>query len=264
VNDQGFIDLLRSVVTSRAPYVGRAVGVRLQRSPGAALEERYVDFIYQPVLNADGEATAVFVEGSDVTDRVLAERQQKLLVDELNHRVKNTLATVQAIARQTARATPEPAAFRDAFEARLLALSKTHNLLTDAGWMSAALADVLRAELEPFGEGRFRLDGRAVALSSAEAVALGLVFHELATNAAKYGAFSRPEGRLEVSWRVKDARLTLTWREFGGPTVVTPDRKGFGSRLIERSLEGQLGGGAHLDFAPAGLICRIELPLAAD
>jgi two-component sensor histidine kinase len=264
VADQGFIELLHGVMAARAPYVGRSVAVRLMRGPGERLEERFVDFIYQPVLGAGGEVTAIFVEGSDVTDRVLGERQQKLLVDELNHRVKNTLATVQAIARQTARATPDPTAFRDAFESRLLALSKTHNLLTDGGWMSAALADVLRAELEPFGEGRFRLEGRAVALSSAEAVALGLVVHELATNAAKYGALSRPEGRLEVSWLVDEARLALTWREFGGPPVVAPERRGFGSRLIERSLEGQLGGGAVLDFAPDGLICRIELPLTAD
>ncbi|MDZ4371245.1 MAG: PAS domain-containing protein [Phenylobacterium sp.] len=264
VMNQGFGDLLRDVMARRAPYIGRAVSVQLQRSADAPLEERFVDFIYQPIHTPTGEISGVFVEGSDVTDRVLAERQQKLLVDELNHRVKNTLATVQAIARQTARATPDPMAFREAFEARLLALSSTHNLLTAAGWVSAGLADVLRSELSPYGEGRFQLSGEAVALSPGEAVALGLVFHELATNAAKYGALSAPDGRIEVAWAVEGAQLLLSWREFGGPPVTAPSRRGFGSRLIERSLDGQMGGRAALEFAETGLICRIRLPLVAN
>ncbi|WP_337187460.1 PAS domain-containing protein [Phenylobacterium sp.] len=265
LRDQGFTALLRGVMESRRPYIGRAMPARLQRTSDGTLEERFVDFVYQPVLGAGGEVTGVFVEGSDITDRVLAERQQKLLIDELNHRVKNTLATVQAIARQTARATPDPAAFRIAFEARLLALSNTHNLLTAAGWESASLADVLRSELAPYGAGRFRLAGRAVALSPAEAVALGLVFHELATNAAKHGALSTPEGRVEATWTVADARLALAWREHGGPRPATATiRRGFGWRLIERSLAGQLGGRAVLTLAAGGMVCRIELPLEAD
>jgi two-component sensor histidine kinase len=203
----------------------------------------------------------VFVEGSDVTDRVLAERQQKLLLDELNHRVKNTLATVQAIAAQTLRTNPEPAAFREAFESRLVALSATHDLLTAGSWRGAALKDVAQIEFRPYGGERYSLDGPDVALSPAEALSLGLLFHELATNAAKYGALSGADGRVEVRWTVDERRLELTWRERSGPKVTPPTRRGFGSRLIERSLKGEMAGEAVLDFAEDGLTCRVTLPL---
>lgn len=262
VVEQGFVALLRSVVERREPYVGQAVAVSLRRTPDGPLEERFVDFIYQPILTPDGEISGVFVEGSDVTDRVLAERQQKLLVDELNHRVKNSLATVQAIAQQTLRTAANPAAFKEAFESRLLALSQTHDLLTATNWRGAALRDVLLVELGPFGSNQYELDGPDVDLTPAEALAFGLVAHELATNAAKYGALSGGEGCVSVTWRVEDGGLSLTWRERGGPAVETPARRGFGSRLIERSLQGPLAGEARLDFAPAGLVCRITLPLA--
>ncbi|WP_296596107.1 PAS domain-containing protein [Phenylobacterium sp.] len=261
VTEQGFADLLHQVRARREPFVGQAVSVRLQREPEAALEERFLDFVYQPIVLADGEVSGVFVEGSDVTDRVLAERQQKLLVDELNHRVKNTLATVQAIASQTMRTTADPKAFREAFESRLLALSATHDLLTAANWRAADLCDVLLVELRPFGESRYSTHGPDVDLNPAEAVALGLVFHELATNAAKYGALSNADGRVDVAWTREDGRLELTWTESGGPNVTPPTRRGFGSRLIEKSLEGQLAGKARLDFAPGGLVCRVGMPL---
>src|SRR5206468_425557 len=146
------------------------------------------------------------VEGSDVTDRVLSERQQKLLLDELNHRVKNTLSTVQAIADQTLRTNPHPADFRRAFEARLMALSATHNLLTATNWRSAGLREVVQEEFRPYGPERYRMAGPAVALSPAQALALGLLFHELATNAAKYGALSSGEGRVDVAWKVRKRR----------------------------------------------------------
>jgi PAS domain S-box-containing protein len=265
VRAQGFVELLSEVMATGRPYVGRAMGVRLQRTPDGPPQERFVDFIYQPITDPAGEATGVFVEGYDVTDRVRAEQQQKLLVDELNHRVKNTLATVQAIAAQTLRGHPEPADFREQFEARLMALSGTHDLLTATSWRSACLKDVLLAELKPHGEGRYELDGADLNLTPNQALTLGLVFHELATNAAKYGALSSPAGSICVSWAVgrKDgeARLTLTWTERGGPAVAPPMRKGFGSRLIERTLKGDIDGAASLDFAPSGLVCRIEAPL---
>ena len=266
---QGFADLLLSVMRQNRPFVGRAMSVRIQRSPGGPPEERFLDFIYQPVVGADGLANAVFVEGSDVTDRVLAERQQKLLLDELNHRVKNTLATVQAIADQTLRNTGDPAAFREAFESRLMALSATHDLLTAANWRSASLREVAHIEFRPYGAERYRLSGPDVALPPAQAVALGLLFHELATNAAKYGALGAADGLVEVVWTLADGAgadsaggplLTVNWREHDGPPVLPPTRRGFGSRLIERSLA-PLGGTAALDFAPDGLRCTIRLPL---
>ncbi len=265
VRGQGFIDLLSGVMRDRRPFIGSAVSVRLQRTPGAALEERFLDFIYQPIIGPDGEAVGVFVEGSDVTDRVRAEAQQKLLLDELNHRVKNTLATVQSIAAQTLRNNPEPEAFRETFEARLLALSATHDVLTASNWRSAQLRDVLAVEFKPYGAERYAMEGPDVALSATEALTLGLLFHELTTNAAKYGALSCADGCVRIAWTVEPGpRLSLTWREEGGPKVVAPTRRGFGSRLIERSLKGEIGGDATLDFHADGLSCRIVLPLTAD
>lgn len=262
VTAQGFPDLLERVMREGQPFIGRATSVFLQRTADGPLEERFLDFIYQPIADAGGKISGVFVEGADVTDRVKAEEQQKLLVDELNHRVKNTLATVQAIAAQTLRTSAEPAAFNQAFQARLLALSATHDLLTATSWRSAALSDVLKVELHPFGSERYRCEGPELDLAPSEALTLGLIFHELATNAAKYGALSAPRGQVLVDWAVSDdgaRRLELTWREAGGPPVRPPVRRGFGSRLIERSLGA--GGSSVLDFDPAGLICRISLRL---
>ncbi len=265
LDGQPFHHILREVMRTGQPYVGRAAGVMLQRTADAPPEERFVDFIYQPILDARGAPWGVFVEGSDVTDRIRAEEQQKLLLDELNHRVKNTLATVQAIAAQTLRTSPEPEAFKAAFEARLLALSATHDLLTRSVWRGADLSDVVMLELRPHGADRYVVRGPAVALSPAEALTLGLVFHELATNAAKYGALSSERGCVRVAWSLHEEgsrpRLELSWIEEGGPPVTPPRRQGFGSRLIERSLKGDIDGQADLEFAPEGLRCRLSVSL---
>ncbi|MCU1500418.1 MAG: sensor histidine kinase [Acidimicrobiales bacterium] len=265
---QGFADLLLSVMRDKTPHIGRATSVMLQRTPGSPLEERFVDFIFQPIAGLDGESVGVFIEGSDVTDRVLGDRQQRLLLDELNHRVKNTLSTVQAIAAQTLRTNSDPASFQKHFEARLRALSETHNLLTATSWISADLHEIIRLEFRPFGPERYRLAGPTVALSPSRALALGLLFHELATNAAKYGALAGGSGKAEVVWCVRNlsdgTRLEIDWTEHDGPKVIPPIRRGFGSRLIERSLQGQLGGDATLDYAPDGVRCHLRLPLAPD
>lgn len=136
-------------------------------------------------------------------------------------------------------------------------------MLTTTSWRNADLCELLLVELRPFAPDRYRAEGPDVDLSPAGALALGMVFHELATNAAKYGALSSHDGHVQVSWRVFDCRLVLTWTEAGGPAVTPPTRRGFGSRLIERNLGGHLGGSARLEFAPAGLICRIEMPLGS-
>ncbi|MGQ3015909.1 sensor histidine kinase [Phenylobacterium sp.] len=264
---QAFQNILHDVMVTGQPYLGQAASVMLQRQAEGPPEERFVDFIYQPILDARGAPWGVFVEGSDVTDRVRAERQQKLLLDELNHRVKNTLATVQAIAAQTLRTTASPAAFRESFEARLLALSATHDLLTQSVWQGAPLEDVILMELRPHGVERYQLEGPEVALSPAETLTLGLVFHELVTNAAKYGALSTSEGCVRVRWQVRDQdgrRLELTWSEEGGPKVSPPTRQGFGSRLIERSLQGDIDGEARLDFDEGGLKCHLRMRLQAQ
>jgi two-component sensor histidine kinase len=206
--------------------------------------------------------SGVFAEGFDITDQVLAQDQQRLLLDELNHRVKNTLATVQAISQQTLRGATDPAAFAKAFEARLLALSQTHNALTDGHWAGAGLRQILDLELRPHGPERVSLEGPEVHLPARMALSLGMVFHELATNAAKYGALSQ-DGRLWVGWRREADGLAFTWRETGGPTVATPTRRGFGSRLVERSILSELRGKLDLDYRPEGLVCTFWTPMTA-
>lgn len=200
----------------------------------------------------------------DVTERRRAEERQQLLLNELNHRVKNTLAAVQSIAYQTLRSARTPADFREAFESRLLALSQTHNLLTRENWEGAALRDVLQAEFDAFGgEGRTIIEGPDIHLSPKAAVAIGMAFHELSTNATKHGALSTPRGTVTVTWRVEGDELRLDWREQGGPTVEIPHRRGFGSRLLAQGLASELGGDVRIEFAAQGVTCAMRLPLAA-
>ena len=266
IQDQGFTQLLDEVMRSGEPFIGREVSVMLAREPGAPPQERFLDFIYQPIVESDGSISGVFVEGSDMTDRVLANQRQRLLMDELNHRVKNTLATVQAIAQQTLRGATTPETFAAAFEARLLALSQTHNALTDSQWAGAGLKQILLQELGPYGPERIRMDGPDVHLPARVALSLGMVFHELATNAAKYGALSTGGGRLMLGWTLSgdgDA-LHFEWRERGGPPAKHPERKSFGSRLIERSITSELRGTIQTDYGEAGLAVGFDVPLARD
>lgn len=253
---QGFIDLLHQVQSSGEPIGMTAAPVLLVGKDGA-LRQRFVDFTYQPIFDGKGGVSGIFVQGADRTNEVRAAERQKLLVDELNHRVKNSLATVQSIAAQTLRSTPDPAAFREAFEARIMALSTVHNLLTGAGWVGADLRGVLEGELSPYGAERVSLEGPKVELSAQEALSLAMLFHELATNAAKYGALSTAEGRLAVRWALDGKRLTLSWTERGGPAATMPTRRGFGSRLIERTASHELGGRATARYEPEGL--RLDL-----
>ncbi len=262
VVEQGFVALLDRVTATAEAFIGREIKVALQRTPDGPLEDRFLDFIYQPIVEPDGSVSGVLVEGSDVTEKVLAGEQQRLLLDELNHRVKNTLATVQAIARQTLRGVDRPETFVRAFEARLLALSQTHNALTDSQWAGAGLRPILAQELAPYDPSRIVMHGPDVNLPARVALSLGMVFHELATNAAKYGALSTETGRLLLDWRVEPAdALVFEWREEGGPAVVAPARRGFGSRLIERSIGAELRGQVAIDYAREGLACRFTVSL---
>jgi PAS domain S-box-containing protein len=201
----------------------------------------------------------------DLTERKEAEKRQQVMVDELNHRVKNTLATVMALSTQTFRTAPSPKAFCEAFEGRLLALSQTHNLLTRSFWTGAGLRDILTQELAPYAgaDGRgFALDGDDLKLGPVTAVTLGMAFHELATNAVKYGALSVAGGKVLVAWRMsRPDRLHVEWREMGGPPVSPPGRRGFGSRLIEQALASDLNGHARLYFPSEGVRCCMEIPL---
>lgn len=202
----------------------------------------------------------------DLTERKQAELRQKILVDELNHRVKNTLATVQSVCAQTLRTAASPEAFKDEFNNRIVALSQTHNVLNKSGWHDASLREVLETILAPHGAGpnlRFEVCGEDVRLGPTSAVALGMAFHELATNAVKYGALSIPSGRVGIRFQKEaSGRLEIVWEELGGPAVEAPSRRGFGSRLIERSLPAQLHGQVELKFLPQGVRCEMRAELA--
>jgi PAS domain S-box-containing protein len=204
----------------------------------------------------------------DITNRKRAEEHQRLLIHELNHRVKNTLATVQSIATQTLRGSETPIEIREALESRLFALSRAHNVLTRENWEGALLHEIIEDIIEPYSngrEGRIRLQGGQVHLIPRMALALSMAIHELATNAAKYGALSNGSGQVHLTWMVDRTRsqplLLLRWEEKGGPAVRPPSRQGFGSRLIERSLAYDLNGTVRIDFRPVGLICSVEAPL---
>ncbi|WP_347710478.1 sensor histidine kinase [Methylobacterium tardum] len=196
--------------------------------------------------------------------RLLQERQT-LLLHELNHRVRNTLTTVQSLARQARRDDDRG----DRLEGRILALSKTHDLLSRDDWGGAKLRLVIENEFAPFQDGkgrRFRLDGPDLDLRPRYVLALGMTIHELTTNAAKYGALATEEGRVDVTWRVvvgpDDARrLVLEWRESGGPPVAVPTRRGFGTRLITGGIARELGGSVELSFPPEGARCALDVPL---
>ncbi|WP_374471582.1 sensor histidine kinase [Phenylobacterium sp.] len=204
----------------------------------------------------------------EVAERRRAEERQRLLVAELNHRVKNTLATVQSIARQTLRSRPELRRLFEDFEGRLLALSWAHDVLNAEGWSGADLPNLveqtLRAHQGDQGD-RIIAVGPAVRLAPEVALAISLALHELATNALKYGAFARDEGFVEVRWDVGpvDQRgevreLTLEWRERNGPAVTAPTRSGFGTRLLRQALSAELGAPVDLRFEPDGLVCRLS------
>jgi PAS domain S-box-containing protein len=206
----------------------------------------------------------------DVTNEKQAEARQQLLLNELNHRVKNTLAAVQAIARSTLRGAPGAGAATTLFTNRLMALSAAHDVLTRETWEGAGLRDIVSGAVRAYqedGSNRLEIQGEDVRIAPRAAVALSLALHELATNAAKYGALSNDTGQVIVRWEARGPaaarRLELEWRETGGPPVVKPARSGFGSRLLRQGLRAELGASAALDFQPGGVVCVIAAPLAA-
>ncbi|MEW6450841.1 MAG: PAS domain S-box protein [Pseudomonadota bacterium] len=221
-----------------------------------------------PIADGDGNIVGASKIARDITDRRRAERQRQVLVGELNHRVKNTLATVQSIASQTFRGPGEPGELLRSFEGRLFALSRAHDQLSRESWEAADLHATLEGIFAPYGTGekeRIRLIGEPVRLSPQAVVAFAMVLHELATNAAKYGALSRPRGAVEVKWNVSNSglppSLEMVWQETGGPPVKPPKRAGFGSRFIDRAVSQELNGKAEVAYDSGGLRCRIEVPL---
>jgi PAS domain S-box-containing protein len=201
----------------------------------------------------------------DISERKRADEAQKLLIDELNHRVKNTLAVVQSIAMHTQRSSPQT--FAEKFEERLLGLSRAHDLLTRRRWAGVGLGELLEQTLAPVADdigSRILLDGPELTLPARIGLALSMAVHELATNAAKHGALASAAGLVRATWRIEeDGRtLALEWRETGGPPARAPTRRGFGLRLIERNVTKDLGGGLDLRFEPHGLQAAFSFPLS--
>ncbi len=218
-----------------------------------------------PIRDATGAIIGASKVARDISERKRAEETQRLLIDELNHRIKNTLATVQAIASQTLRRTSSPQAFVTSFNGRIHALARAHGLLTGSSFQGAEVLQLVRDQLMLGGEDDNRIvwSGPSLVLDAQVALHLALVLHELGTNARKYGALSSPRGKVEVSWELVahgGRNLILVWQESGGPPVTAPSSHGFGSILIEQSLQAH-GGQVSTTYAESGLNCRINLPL---
>jgi two-component system CheB/CheR fusion protein len=220
-----------------------------------------------PVRDERGGIVAASTIASDATDRKKMEDHQTLLMHELSHRVKNTLATVQSITAQTLRASGVAREGRATLEGRLIALARAHDVLMEQNWEGADLHEIVGRALDAFvgnGRDRLRLEGRPVYIRPKAALALAMALQELATNASKYGALSNDTGHVRISWALRGTDppvLSLRWQESGGPPVTAPSHEGFGSRLIKRGLPEELGGAVDVSHAPDGVICTIDFPL---
>ena len=229
-----------------------------------------VAYTASPIRDEASDVVGTIIELRDISAEKEAARRQELLINELNHRVKNTLASVQAVASQSFRSVPGCEEARDVFEARLRALGEAHSLLTDGNWVGAPMHQIVERTIAPFGDrtaARFRVEGPHASLPPKLTLALTMGLHELATNAAKYGALSTDAGTVRITWTIAEdsggALLKLQWKERGGPPVRAPERRGFGTRLIEGGLRREFGGKARLLFEPEGIVCEVEARVPA-
>ena len=239
---------------------------RFRRKDGS---EFWAAIFISPVRDERGDVVQHFASFVDLTKHIEEQAHSRMLIDELNHRVKNTLATVQAIVWQALRTRSDPEEIREFIESRLFALSRSHDLLTAENWKSAGLLDLVNAALEPFGVAedraeRFSVTGENIRLTPKATLALGIAFHELATNAVKHGAFSNEMGSILISWttegRPEGNRLVLRWQEKEGTPVSPSSRKGFGTQVLERGLAHEIQAIVHLDYLADGLVCTIDIP----
>ena len=234
----------------------------------------------QEVLTAENDSLRLLLEqavidakallaqaGIDAKEREAADKLQKLILEEMHHRIKNTLATVSAIASQSLRTATSIEHGQQAIEGRLIALGRAHDLLLQVSWANASLLDTVRGATKPYedqGAKRFSIDGPDIGITSGAVIALAMTFNELCTNTTKFGALSMPEGRIEIAWTIDDVarRLRLTWTEKGGPAVDAPTRRSFGTRMIQ-ALGGQLSGQVELAYKPSGFVYSLDVPLSA-
>ena len=228
---------------------------------------RWHDLHIEPLRNEAGDVVGLTCASVDVTERKEGEAHLRLLLRELTHRSKNLLAVIQAMARQTARHAGSIEGFLTKFGARLQALAASHDLLVRESWYGASLGELIRSQLGGYLEGaanQVSIEGPALALKPEAAQNLGLALHELAVNAAKYGALSVPSGHVFITWSQRndrnDGSVDLDWKERLGPKVKARRKKGFGSMVIERNLVRALDAKVNLEFDPGGLQCHIEIP----
>jgi PAS domain S-box-containing protein len=265
--EQGYVELLDHVFQSGEPLKRISEKVLIRWAKDGPLEERFVDFVYQPIRDEAGAVTSIFIQGSDVTERVRAENHQKLLINELNHRVKNTLASIQSIVTQTLRGVQTKEEASAAITARIFALSQAHNVLTNENWNGADLRTMVESSLEAFqheGRAAVKVAGPKLRVGPHAAMSVALAVHELATNAVKYGALSTPTGTVHVEWTVGPGdQFQFVWAEAGGPPVVRSDRRGFGSRLILQVLPRELRGTAEVEYPTSGVVFTLKTSLEA-
>jgi two-component sensor histidine kinase len=260
VETQGFVTLLDDVYRSGAAHVGTGVPLVLARSTDAPARQVYLDFVYQPVRDASGAVTGIFVEGYEVTARIVAEQRQKLLVEEMRHRVKNILATVQSLAMLSGKTAASIEEYKSIFSQRIVAMARTQDLATHGHAGAVSVREVIEAELAPYLGRQIELSCAEIAIDAGSATSLGLLIHELLTNAAKYGALASPDGVLKLDCRAEGDQALLRWRETMPNLEARALKQGFGARLIER-LAADLGGTAALALLPGGLEAEIRFQL---
>ena len=260
--DRAVLDRLRASLEAGEFAQGEALNYRKDGTTYT------VEWLITPVRDSGGRIARWVSAQRDITERRAAEDRQNLLVRELHHRVKNTLATVQAVLNASLRSSLGLAEFRQAFTGRIASLAKTHALITDDRVQSVSFEHLVSAELRAYdepGRKRVTVDGPRVLLASELAVPVGMALHELATNAIRHGALADPDGRVEVTWSLADAPdgrvLRWTWNEHDGPPVELPTREGFGSQLLNRVLTLQVGAEVAIAFDPGGLRVTVDVPL---
>jgi two-component sensor histidine kinase/ActR/RegA family two-component response regulator len=246
-------------------------GETARKQFGAAAQEHLSaenDSLRLLLEQASIDAQALLAQaGIDAKEREAADKLQKLILDELHHRIKNTLATVSAIASQSLRTATSMEHAQRAIEGRLVALGRAHDLLMQVNWANASFVATVRGATEPYdgkGAGHFSIEGPDIGITSGAVIALAMTFNELCTNTTKFGALSVPNGRVEISWTIDEEtqRLRLIWTEIGGPAVQAPSRRSFGTRMMG-SLGQQLNGKVQLEYLPAGFVYTLDVPLSS-
>ena len=261
----GALKIVPEVALSRSTEALAPLQAAAVLEPAASLTAEN-DSLRLLLDQASIDANALLAQaGIDAKEREAADNLQKLILEELHHRIKNTLATVTAIAAQSLRTATSIEHGQQAIEGRLIALGRAHDLLLQVRWANASLSETVRGAIKPFddpGAERFSLAGPDIGITSGAVIALAMTLNELCTNTTKFGALSIPSGRVSIAWKIDNdtQRLSLTWRENGGPLVVAPTRRSFGTRMME-ALGLQLNGLVHLAYEPGGFVYTLDVPL---